>query len=260
MDKKKKSGKYGDMARNMVVVVSLVLILGLVASVTLAQGTPMSFWDNVAEKLSNKLFGGMELPDMGVMFGASGTRFPNGLSADSTSPSAGQIRSTTLLVTNTTTLQEITFGSRYTSSLDFSRGATTTPGGLFSIENTGATKICTRIELDITSGTAQGGPIGTGRGFAFAISTSTTAINGSVSGGAANLMASSTVATSSPGFLNNIDSAGSSGMDSFLWTGGEFINGQFDQVTLSGGGVDNATSSDEYVDMVGNVYITCHTR
>ena len=33
-------------------------------------------------------------------FGATGTRFPNGLSADSTSPSAGQVRGTTLTVTS----------------------------------------------------------------------------------------------------------------------------------------------------------------
>lgn len=38
------------------------------------------------------------------VFGASGTRFPNGLSADSTSPVAGQVRGTTLTVTGDTTL------------------------------------------------------------------------------------------------------------------------------------------------------------
>ncbi len=36
-----------------------------------------------------------------VSFGASGTRFPNGISADSTSPSAGQVRGTTLTITST---------------------------------------------------------------------------------------------------------------------------------------------------------------
>ena len=35
---------------------------------------------------------------------ASGTRFPNGVSADSTSPSAGQLRGTTLTVTGASTL------------------------------------------------------------------------------------------------------------------------------------------------------------
>lgn len=37
-------------------------------------------------------------------FGATGTRFPNGLSTDSTSPSAGQMRTTTLLTTSTATI------------------------------------------------------------------------------------------------------------------------------------------------------------
>lgn len=37
-------------------------------------------------------------------FGASGTRFPNGLSTDSTSPSAGQVRTTTLTATGAATV------------------------------------------------------------------------------------------------------------------------------------------------------------
>lgn len=36
--------------------------------------------------------------------GASGTRFPNGISADTTSPSAGQVRGTTLTITGATTI------------------------------------------------------------------------------------------------------------------------------------------------------------
>lgn len=40
----------------------------------------------------------------GLSVGASGTRFPNGLSTDSTSPSAGQVRTTTLTVTGAATL------------------------------------------------------------------------------------------------------------------------------------------------------------
>lgn len=41
----------------------------------------------------------------GEELGASGTRFPNGISADSTSPSAGEVRGTTLTVTGQTDLQ-----------------------------------------------------------------------------------------------------------------------------------------------------------
>lgn len=36
--------------------------------------------------------------------GASGTRFPNGISADTTSPTAGQVRGTTLTITGAQTL------------------------------------------------------------------------------------------------------------------------------------------------------------
>lgn len=38
------------------------------------------------------------------MLGASGTRFPNGVSADSTSPSAGELRGTTLTITGNSAL------------------------------------------------------------------------------------------------------------------------------------------------------------
>ncbi len=37
-------------------------------------------------------------------YGATGTRFLNGISADSTSPSAGQVRGTTLTITGASTL------------------------------------------------------------------------------------------------------------------------------------------------------------
>ena len=43
--------------------------------------------------------------------GASGTRFPNGISADSTSPSAGEVRGTTLVTTGA-----ITFGGDISST------------------------------------------------------------------------------------------------------------------------------------------------
>ena len=47
---------------------------------------------------------GIFLPRAKDQFGASGTRMPNGISTDSTSPTAGQIRGTTLLTTGAVTL------------------------------------------------------------------------------------------------------------------------------------------------------------
>ncbi len=52
--------------------------------------------------LSVVLVGNNQPDTQGV--GASGSRFPNGLSADTTSPIAGQVRGTTLTVTGATTL------------------------------------------------------------------------------------------------------------------------------------------------------------
>lgn len=45
----------------------------------------------------------------GVTVGASGTRYPNGLSTDSTSPNAGQIRGTTLTITDDITASKSAF-------------------------------------------------------------------------------------------------------------------------------------------------------
>lgn len=49
------------------------------------------------------LVGGNQSVPTGEL-GASGTRFPSGISADSTSPSAGQVRGSTLTITGNTTL------------------------------------------------------------------------------------------------------------------------------------------------------------
>jgi len=43
-----------------------------------------------------------------ALLGASGTRFPNGISADSTSPSAGQVRGSTLTITGAATAASLT--------------------------------------------------------------------------------------------------------------------------------------------------------
>lgn len=89
-------------------------------------------------------------------FGATGTRFPNGLSADSTSPSAGQIRGTTLLTTGAST-----FGGNVTVTTGASATSTLSAGCI----NTYATSSATQIKLvfntsatttSINGGTVQG--------------------------------------------------------------------------------------------------------
>lgn len=79
--------------------------------------------------------------------GASGTRFPNGISADSTSPSAGEIRGTTLAITSTSAFT----GAITMSSVDVSGaavvGAFTQGGGISTISTTSATYTMTAAEL-----------------------------------------------------------------------------------------------------------------
>jgi len=56
-------------------------------------------------------------------YGAGGTRFPNGLSTDSTSPSAGQLRTSTLTVTGASTLTgAVAVGSSGTSIAGINTG------------------------------------------------------------------------------------------------------------------------------------------
>lgn len=64
--------------------------------------------------------------------GATGTRFPNGLSTDSTSPSSGQVRSTTLTVTGASTL---TGAATLSSTLSLAGLATLNAGQLKSYTN-----------------------------------------------------------------------------------------------------------------------------
>src|SRR3990167_8690268 len=123
--------------------------------------------------------------------GSSGTRFPNGISANSTSPVAGEIlgttfTGTTLTMSATSTLQERILGSRLGEALAMVAGNTTTPGGIASIENTGKSKICSGEypKVYVTGITDS---------YVFDVSTSTTAsVQSNFSG---TLIASTTIAT-----------------------------------------------------------------
>lgn len=56
------------------------------------------------------------------VLGASGTRFPRGISADSTSPSTGQVRGTTLTATGDVTADGFVASNTGTSTLNLSAG------------------------------------------------------------------------------------------------------------------------------------------
>ncbi len=93
-------------------------------------------------------------------FGASGTRMPNGISADTTSPIAGQVRGTTLTSTGLATLASATVTGTLTQS---TTNAATTSAALGCIQTT-ATSTATPIRFLIgtsgatttVSGTSQG--------------------------------------------------------------------------------------------------------
>lgn len=89
-----------------------------------------------------------------ALFGATGTRMPNGISADSTSPIAGEVRSTTLTTTGAATISgAVTFGSTLNlptgmnviaSSTPFT-SATNTPASIlnpFSATSTAVGYVC----------------------------------------------------------------------------------------------------------------------
>lgn len=146
--------------------------------------------------------------------------------------------------TGTTTLQRITFGSQFSESLDFTAGNTTTPGAVASIQNTGSPLICSRVELDIATA-----PTDT---YSFSVGTSTAATTYT----GATLIASTTVPTSTPVVLNNVDHVGSSALDSWLWPNGTYVNVAFD----STGTPDNASSTAYASNAIAKLYIDCHTR
>lgn len=75
--------------------------------------------------------------------GASGTRFPNGVSADSTSPVAGQIRSTTLTTTGAATISGVLTGTSavFSGDLNGQKSATTTDLVDHTIANTSSNHI-----------------------------------------------------------------------------------------------------------------------
>ena len=166
----------------------------------------------------------------------------------------------TIYAEATTSVQQISLGSPFSVALDFSEGATTTIGGLFAIENTGADNLCTITQIDITTGSTVGGALGTGHPFDFSVATSTsgTALSGNV-----GIIATTTVPTSTTkAIIDNVRNPGTYvaadqdiGGTTFEWNNGIFLVGQFDSLSTY-----PATSSAVYTGMAGKFYATCHTR
>lgn len=148
------------------------------------------------------------------------------------------------------TVDNLTYGPARSVRLNFSAGATTTPGALGRIYNSGPAKVCSKVELDITTGSTTGGALGGGAGLAFSVTTST----GRTVGNGVGLIATTTLPTSTTNLLNNVDDAGTNGQDSWVLGQGEYILAQFDTAT------DVTASSTAYTTMAGYLYVDCHER
>ena len=153
------------------------------------------------------------------------------------------------------TVDNLTYGSSRSKGLTFKEGATSTPGGLFVLDNYGPTKVCSRVELDISTASTVGGVLGTGLPLVFSVSTSTIGTLNAT----ASLIATSTLATSTVQLFDTTANAGTyatAGTDdgkSWLWEQGDSIIGQYDILTGS-----DATSTS--YGMAGSVYVNCHER
>ena len=166
------------------------------------------------------------------------------------------------IFTGRVTLDRTAYRGDFKIPLNFSRGASTTPGGLFSILNdTADTRLCRIVEVDVTtSGTVEASN-------AIAISVATSTTDGAYSTKNGSVIASSTVPTSSTALITNVVRPGSYigadqdiGGETFVWGEGEYLLGAFDEALLSAGGTSMATSSGAYAGMSGFVYTTCHER
>lgn len=99
--------------------------------------------------------GGYFYPQNSSSFGASGTRFPNGLSADSTSPVAGEVRGTDLTITD----DAIISGGTLDVPTAASATSTLTIGRIQAYATSSATRICLDFNTQATTtiaGTANG--------------------------------------------------------------------------------------------------------
>jgi len=131
------------------------------------------------------------------VFGATGTRMPNGISADSTSPSAGQVRGTTFTVTGATTLgssgtslTQVNVGTCYLLAYAATIAASTT--ATVTCQGTAAIWNLNQVLATTLTGVANGD-------FVLAqLSTTTASVSGSVFGG---LVLEGASASSTAGYI-----------------------------------------------------------
>ena len=165
--------------------------------------------------------------------GATGTRFPNGISADSTSPSVGQIRGTTLTITGASTLTATTTvtsdywsvgGIDYASVQQSFTAATTT---MCSIENPfgAATTTILSYIAQITVGTSTAANIDVATSTtAFATSTPALIFNHVIASGAQDTIVWLPGIATSTITLDKVLSGRADGTSNFTLGPSEFLN------------------------------------
>lgn len=198
----------------------------------------------VIQNIENAVFGGggtVSTPDESLGAGSSH------ITSDTTV-------SGTLSATATSTFQEVTQGSRFVKTLTFSQGATSTFGGLGSLQNTGSPKICTNVWIDLSTGISTNA-----YNFSIASSTSATALS---SDRVSNIMASTTSIVGQPmefsmiGNPGNDFPRGDKGIASttpFVWDNGEYIAPIFGSTVAS-------AARENYTSAVGKMYLNCYSR
>lgn len=102
--------------------------------------------------------GGYFFPQIQTAFGASGTRFPNGISADTTSPVAGEVRGTDLSITDDATVS----GGSMTVTTTNSATSTLSLGCVQTVATSTATPI--RFVIGSSGATTSHNGVGSSNG------------------------------------------------------------------------------------------------
>jgi hypothetical protein len=154
-------------------------------------------------------------------------------------------------VAGISTLNQMSLGTQFSNSLNFSVGKL---GGINSIKNNGGNRLCTMIQVKISTGSTTGGLLGTGSPFTISVATSTSATAFS-SGSSASLIASTTIPTSTTPLFSGIANKGTGNAiagQTWEWKANEYVN--FTVGSLYGG---LAATSTAFTNMAGKYYIHC---
>lgn len=121
-----------------IVVVALLVVLGAIGFVKAFDGSTTYVFENIEG--STFILGGSPTDMEGINLGG-GTRYPHGISADTTSPITGQVRGTTLAITDSAVISGLLYGNTYSTTTDAFEFTLTADqsGGVVFVGGVGAT-------------------------------------------------------------------------------------------------------------------------